>query len=201
METTYTLITPDGQQFGPYSIQAIQAYIQEGRIGRDSQLQRSDLGATVYRASDFSELTWPAGAQGSAAPAAVATGNSGGRSQRTLDNVDPGTLAEMRRHASWFWWFAIIWTVLGVYGAIRDGENTGGTLTLTLVVGVALGAFGFFAYRAHRWAFVLGILLIALFAVEAGLSGNWIGLAIRCWAIFELFKGMLIAHQIQKSLG
>ena len=48
---------------------------------------------------------------------------------------------------------------------------------------------------------VLGILLIAVFAVEAALGGNWIGLAIRCWAIFELFKGMLIAHQIQKSLG
>lgn len=201
METTYTLITPDGQQFGPYSIQAIQSYIQEGRIQRDSQLQRSDLGATVYRASDFSELSWPTAPQGVATAAAVPASSPAGGNRRTINDVDPGAVAEMRRHASWFWWFAIIWTVLGIYGAIRDGENAGAEIAVTLVIGVVLGIFGFFAYRAHRWAFVLGILLIAVFAVEAALGGNWIGLAIRCWAIFELFKGMLIAHQIQKSLG
>lgn len=203
MSTTYTLVAPDGQQYGPYPLETVQSYIHEGRIARESQMLRSDLGATVYKAGDFTELSWPGAvatspaAQYAATPASVEVPT--GRS--VLDSADPSSVAEMRKHASWLWWFAIIWTGFAVLGAFSGEEGAKTELVVTLILAAFLGLLGYFAGRAHRWAFVLGLLMIALFAVEAVMDQRWVALAIRCWAGFEIFKGLMIAHTIQKDRG
>ena len=203
MSATYTLLATDGQKYGPYPLETVQAYIQEGRVARDSQMLRSDLGATVYRAGDFTELTWPAEAAAPAAPysATPAAAIEVGTRRSALDSADPSSVAEMRKHASWLWWFAIIWTGFAILGAFSGEEGAKTELVVTIVLAAFLGLLGYFAGRAHRWAFVLGLLMIALFAVEAVMEQRWIALAIRCWAGFEIFKGLMIAHSIQKDRG
>lgn len=157
-------------------------------------MARSDVEGW-FRAGDYQEFNWPAAA--APAPAAVPaaavsqpTASRGG-GRLTLADMDPSLIAEMRSHGSWFWWVAGVELVYGVI----DSDFLGIAL-----FGAPLLVVGFFAHRAHRWAYVVGLLLLALRLVVAVLASAWLPAAIRAWAVFEVFKGLVIAHSLRKRM-
>lgn len=40
-DLSYTSLGPDGKQYGPYALAAVKSYLQEGRLGPDSQVSRA----------------------------------------------------------------------------------------------------------------------------------------------------------------
>ncbi len=193
-QSTYTIVAGDGQSYGPNAHDVIQSWINEGRIARDTQMARSDVEGW-FRAGDYQEFTWPAAAP-APAPTPVAAPDlrpaaTRGGGRLTLADMDPNLIAEMRSHGSWFWWVAGVELVYGVI----DSDFLGIAL-----FGVPLLIVGFFAHRAHRWAFVIGLLLLGLRLVVAVLAAAWLPAAIRAWAVFEVFKGLMIAHSVQKRM-
>jgi len=204
-QPTYTMQGADGQTYGPSSLAEIQTWIREGRIARETQMSRSDVEGW-FRAGDFQELTWPANAATTAAPAGspVAAGATpvftASRPATSLDEADPGLLAQMRAHASWFWWiagFQMLWGAMGAFGT-----NGGGMADMlgSIVRAAPFLVVGFFAHRAHRWAFITGMFLITWLLVEALLIRSVIGVAIRAWALWEVFQAFQIACAIQRQL-
>lgn len=55
METNYKIIGGDGREYGPVSLDEIKTWIRDGRIGRQTQIWRSDLN-TWLAASQYQEL-------------------------------------------------------------------------------------------------------------------------------------------------
>ena len=45
METNYKIIGGDGREYGPVTLDEIKGWIRDGRIGRTTQIWRSDLGS------------------------------------------------------------------------------------------------------------------------------------------------------------
>lgn len=199
-QPTYTIVGADGQSYGPNPLETIQAWINEGRLARDMQMSRSDVEGW-FKAGDFQEFAWPAGAAVTAAPAArAAEAAPQQRNRPSLDQLDPGAVAQMRNHASWFYWIAGIWLIFGVIDVFRDSGAGAAGLIITLPVVIFSAIIGYFACKAHLWAFVLGLLLLSLMLVLAALDQNWIAVAIRVWAIYEVFKGMMIARELRRML-
>ncbi len=196
---TYTVLAADGQQYGPYPADNVQAWINEGRIKADQQMTRSDL-KDWFRAGDFSEFAWPAT---SAAPqpvpamAAAPVTRAAGNGPRTLASIDPGLVGAMRKHANWFWIIAIIGLIYDVIGL---GVGAGSSILPYLFADLSFAVVGYFAYRAHRWAFVLGLLMLVGSLVFQIQQERWIMVAVRCWAIYEVFVAFRMAINIQKRL-
>ncbi|MEO5803345.1 MAG: RDD family protein [Verrucomicrobiota bacterium] len=55
MVTNYKIIGGDGREYGPVTLDEIKGWIRDGRIGRQTQIWRSDLG-TWLAASQYQEL-------------------------------------------------------------------------------------------------------------------------------------------------
>ena len=63
MESTYQIIGSDGAQYGPIPLEQLKAWIRDGRVTRDSKVQRSDqqvwLTAAQFAELDFAPQTSP----------------------------------------------------------------------------------------------------------------------------------------------
>lgn len=195
-QSTYTFVASDGQTYGPNAHDVIQGWIHEGRIARDTQMARSDIEGW-FKAGDYQEFTWPAGAAAAPQPAAapvmaepMPAQRGGGR---TLADMDPGLVGEMRNHANWFYWIAGISLLFALFDGAAGLLIIGPFAAFTAMI-------GYFAGRAHIWAFIVGLLLLAALLVEAVFDQMWIRVAIRAWAIFEVFKGMMIAFTLRKRM-
>lgn len=55
METTYKIIGGDGREYGPVSLDELKGWIHDGRVGRETQIWRSDLN-TWLPAAQYQEL-------------------------------------------------------------------------------------------------------------------------------------------------
>ena len=55
METNYKIIGGDGREYGPVTLDEIKSWIRDGRIGRQTQVSRSDMG-TWLAASQYQEF-------------------------------------------------------------------------------------------------------------------------------------------------
>lgn len=55
METNYKIIGGDGREYGPVTLDEIKGWIRDGRIGRTTQIWRSDLGSWLP-AAQYQEL-------------------------------------------------------------------------------------------------------------------------------------------------
>ncbi len=55
METNYKIIGGDGREYGPVTLDEIKSWIRDGRIGRQTQVWRSDMGSWVA-ASQYQEF-------------------------------------------------------------------------------------------------------------------------------------------------
>lgn len=176
METTYTIIATDGNQYGPITLAQLQQWIQEVRVAPDTQILRSDLNQW-HPASHYQELNLTATP---ATPGAVRVTLAEPAASATPANpvyapamaspagmANTGELMELdkkiRNHGSWYFWIA--------------------GLTLVNTVTILSGSNG---------AFLLGLSITQVFdgfAASAGGGGKMVALFLDAMAIgmFVLF--------------
>src|SRR6478736_1222143 len=171
MELTYTVTGADGKQYGPVTLNQMQAWVREGRVPAKQQVKRSDMDHWS-EAGAFAELQSSfAPAPFSAQPQVIAPSPRAG--------VDPAAAGQMKSGASWFYWIAALSLVnsisaftghswrfilgLGVTQLIdaatqeMGSSGKGVALGLDLVVIALLVLFGVFANKGHTWAFIVGM--------------------------------------------
>ncbi len=203
METTYTMIGSDGQQYGPVALAQIKTWIGEGRIGPETKVLRSDtqswLAAAQYVELGLSQPPPPL----QASPAASANALLARRA---------------RMGASWFYAIAALSIINSVMALSHSGvvfiaglavgpmasylaERLGfpGTTVGIAVSVLAAGLFamfGFFAGKRQGWSFVLGMVLYALDALLFVYSDFWLGVAFHAFVLFRLFRGWQASQQL-----
>jgi hypothetical protein len=96
MELTYKVRGPDGAEYGPATLDQLNAWLREGRVQPQSEVLRSDQNAWATAVS-FPELSTAA-----TGPAEVMNAPAPGNSSN-----DAATLA-MKSGASWFYWIAAL---------------------------------------------------------------------------------------------
>ena len=55
METNYKIIGGDGREYGPVTLEELKAWVRDGRVGRETQVWRSDMASWLH-ASQYQEL-------------------------------------------------------------------------------------------------------------------------------------------------
>lgn len=193
-DVNYTYLGGNGEQVGPYDLAFIQGCVSAGTIRRDTFIWRSDQ-PDWLRAESFAELVWPA------LPKSVAAMPALRQHKASYKDVDMTTLAEMRGHASWFWIIAVVNVVFAFIGmSAAEGDEKMVRLIGGLFTAVIFAVLGFFAYRAHRWAFVVGLVLLAIDLVFLVIGMSILGIIIRGYAIYQVFQGFQIARGIHQTL-
>jgi hypothetical protein len=194
-EANYTYLGSDGRQAGPYDLPFIQACVSAGTIRRETLVWRSDL-PDWLPAGRLTELVWPESVRGTAA-----TMPSLRADRPSSKDVDPAVLAEMRGHASWFWIIAVVNVVFTFIGrSTAEGDEKTVQLVAGLLNAAIFAVVGFFAHRAHRWAFVVGLVLLGIDLVFLVLSMSLFGIVIRGFALYQVFQGYQIARGIHRTL-
>lgn len=207
MEPTYTILGPDGKQYGPVTAEQFRAWAREGRVGGQTQVWRSDT-TEWCAASALPEL-------GVAAPAVQAIPAP---IPASTVSEDPDLEKRVKNGASWLYTFAVFSLInsiaalagaswrfvigLGVTQLIDDlAAHLGSSgkivaFGLDLAVTGVLLALGIFAAKKHLWAPVIGTVLLGLDAALVGLAAlgsgemwTWVNLAVHAWAIFVMFRG------------
>jgi hypothetical protein len=210
METTYTMIGSDGQQYGPVALAQIKNWISEGRIGPETKVLRNDtqswLAAAQYVELGLSQapVAPPPPIQGSP----VASGNP---------------LLERRARAGAGWFYAI--AVLSVVNSVMAMSSSGTMFIAGLAVArqffylaAAMGSagmtvafvlsmlaaglfavFGFFAGKRHGWSYIAGMLLYGLDALLYVFDGFWLGFAFHVFVLFRLFRGWQATRQLAEA--
>ncbi len=198
MEPTYTILGSDGNQYGPVTIEQFRAWAQEGRVGGDTQVWRSDQPAWTAAAA-LPEL------------GLVAIPASQPVRSETATAIDPDLERRMKSGAGWFYWiagFSVVNSILVLTGqewgfalglgvtAILDrmaaafqGAGAIVAVVLNFLAAGIVALFGFFASKGHGWAFVVGMILLALDTALTGLLEMWLSLALHLFALFCIFAG------------
>jgi hypothetical protein len=206
MELTYKILGGDGNQYGPVTAEQFRAWVQEGRVGGDTQVLRSDA-PTWVAAAMLPELNAAAPAATTPAPIHV-----------VVPAQDPELASHVKNGVSWLYWIAALSLVnsvaallgsdwrfiigLGItqfIDAFAMGFGNGGKVVafvLDLMAAGILVVLGIFANKYHGWAAIVGIVLLALDAVIVALAALgtgegslWISFAFHAWAIFQIFRG------------
>lgn len=209
MELTYTIRGADGNEYGPVTLEQITAWAREGRVQSQQEVRRSDM-EHWSPAGSFSELhpvfAVPASV---AAPSIPAT---------PTPLRDQATEAQLKSGASWFYWIAGLslinsiaaftgsdWRfILGlgitqVFDAFGRDLGSGGkamVLTLDLLSAGALVLFGVFAHKRHLWAFVVGMVLIALDGLIFLIAQDWLGVGFHVFVLYCLFRGAKACREL-----
>jgi hypothetical protein len=215
MELTYKILAGDGNQYGPITAEQFRAWAQEGRVGGDTQVLRSDAPAWVAAAL-LPEL-------GVAAPAATATP---GPIHVGMPAHDPELEKRVKNGVSWLYWIAalsLVNSVSALFGsdwrfiiglgitqfidAFAMGFGSGGKVVafvLDLVAAGILVVLGIFANKYHGWAAIVGIvllaldgLIVALAALGSGEGSLWISFAVHVWAIVMIFRGFQASRALR----
>ena len=222
MQPSFIVIGSDGEKYGPHALGAVQGWINEGRLDRDSMVLKD--GDSVWKkAEDIDGLVFnreePAVAV--AAPSAIAlnaavpypTTYQAEREYQELSELAP----KIKSGASWFYWIAGLTAVNS--GAALLGSDWRFILGIGLseifnLIGSALGSIGFavalvlnvlligsfvlFGVQANKgkvWAFVLGMLIFGGDTLFFVLAQEWIGVAFHAFALFCIFVGFKAARQ------
>jgi hypothetical protein len=202
MEPTYTMLGADGKQYGPVTIEKFRTWIGEGRVGGDTQVWRSDQPAWA------SAATLPELGLATAAPAPLPSSPPAPFAPAAND---PALAQRMKSGAGWFYWiagFSVVNTIcvltnqtwgfaLGLAAtAYLDREasatGTGAALVpiiLNVLVVTMVVLFGFFAGKGHTWAFIVGMVVLAIDTALTGLFQMWMSLALHLFALFCIFAG------------
>ncbi len=141
-----------------------------------------------------------------------------------LDGDRAALTVQVQRGGNWFHWIAGL-SILYVVFALQSGHWNGGLFGLLapekianygtherllvkifmgLICGGAASTFfllGYFASRAARWAFVVGIVIYVcdtlLWALFAFLTPrNWMAVLFHGWALFTIVKGLIAANKL-----
>ena len=185
METTYTIIGADGQQYGPISLEQLKVWVGEKRVNPETKVLRSDMNSWLP-AAQYTELGMAQQVQPLAAtPATFAAGpNVAGAAG--VAGTPAGAALMRRAHASarWFYWIAglsVINTLIAmsksgvvfvvglgttqIIDAIATRMESGGmavALVLDAIVAGVFVLFGVFSAKGHTWSFLVGMILYAL---------------------------------------
>ena len=210
MEPTYTVLAADGSQYGPVTKEQLHSWITEGRIISTTQVWRSDSSSWAA-ASSLPELGVPP------APAvATPTATVGAPA---MSSYDPELVRRMRNGAGWFYWIAAFTMINSIMtntgsgwgfalglgfpqlldAAVHSGGSTGKAIGIVInaIAAGLLALFGVFAGKGHAWAFLTGMVVIALDTVLVGVLQIWISLAIHIWALVSIFNGFRASRQLR----
>jgi hypothetical protein len=220
MDLTYSIRALDDKIYGPYPLDSIQGWIQEGRINAETPMNRSDTG-TWQRAGNFTELQFQRETDHPAAPSPY---------QSTPPNLPSGSmdtspsggyrdLSVLKSGASWYYWIASLTAVnfgawlagssmrfvigtelIDVINAFCEGAGIKG---VAIALDVLLIAFfvvcGIFAHKGHIWAFVSGMAVYLLDTILCAFNREWLGVAFHCLALFSLSSALRLAWQMRNS--
>ncbi len=220
MELAYWITGNDGQRYGPANLAQLQAWVDEGRVLADTQVNRTDA-QDWKAASAFEELIWnrPPQPPGAARPPLAASAAVVGAETH---------VRAMKSGADWFLWIAGLSVVnvvsimsgsgfgfiiaLAVTNEINRfcfklSESSGAIGTAAFGISVVLNLlaiglfvmFGLFARKGHIWAFIAGIVFYVVDALLCVLGGQWLMLAFHAWALFSIVLGMRSALAIRRQ--
>ena len=203
METKYTMLGADGQQYGPVGLDLLKSWIREGRIDAASQILRSDTN-TWLPASQYTEL--------GLTPPAISVSGTPPRLGNTVASFDnPDLVRQMKNGAGWFYWIAgfslfnslmemtssPVRFILGFVMTSRF-ERVGyhlagqpGAMAFALAVGALLVVIGVFANKGQTWAFILGTLL---YAIDTYMSFSYYSIltfGFHVFVIFGIIRGLM----------
>ena len=212
MELTYTIRGADGNEYGPATLEQVTTWAHEGRVQPQQEARRSDMEYWAP-AGSFTELQ-PAFASRVAVAAPIATAP-------IMPRRDPATEAQLKSGASWFYWIAglsLINSIVAFTGSnwrfmlglgvtqLFDafGNELGGAgkvvgLTLDLLAAGVLVCFGVFAHKRHLWAFVVGMVLIALDGLIFLLAQDWLGVGFHVFILYCLFRGAKACRELNAA--
>jgi GYF domain 2 len=205
METTYSIVGSDGQQYGPITLSQIKTWIGEGRIGAETQVWRSDSNSWLP-ASQYVEL-------GLGQPASPPRPPTPGVIQApAVSNVDPMLVRRARSGARWFFWIAglsvinaftassgtgVVFVVclaitqfISGSAARMDSGGQGVGMVLVFLVAGLFALLGYFAWKRHTWSFIAGMVFYAADALLAVLFQAWMLVAFHAFVLFWLFLGL-----------
>ena len=214
MEPTYTMLGSDGNQYGPATLEQFREWIQEGRLGPDTQVWRSDQPAWA-RAAALPELGLAATA--AAVPSPI---------HASAPALDPELEKRVKNGASWLytvavlslinsiaalcgsdWRFFIGLGITQIIDAVASGMGGAGkavALALDLIAAGLLVLFGVLGGKRHGWALVVGAVLlvldgglVALTALAAGGGSLWISFAFHVWAVAMIVRGFLAVRAMR----
>jgi hypothetical protein len=209
MEPTYTVLAADGSQYGPATKEQMRSWITEGRIVGTTQVWRSDTSAWAA-ASSLPELGIPASA------VATPTANVGAPA---VAGYDPELVRRMRSGAGWFYWIAAFTMINSIMSNTGSGwgfalglgfpqlidvaaAQSGGTgravgIVINALAAGLLALFGVFGGKGHAWAFLIGMIVLALDTALVGILRMWISVAIHIWALISIFSGFRASRQLR----
>lgn len=219
MDITYMVQGADGRKYGPATLDQLEAWIREGRLRAEAQLQRSDMQHWAM-AQDFLELQ---SAFGITAPTPDAAGGTATatatRLQTSTTQADPSIVAQMKSGASWFYWVAglsLINSLIAFSGSGRRFVLGLGTTQLFDIFGQQLGGggkilvlmldllatglfifFGVFANKGRTWAFLIGMILFALDGIFFLIIQDWLDVAFHAFALFCLYRGFAACRRLR----
>jgi hypothetical protein len=212
VETTYSIIGADGQQYGPVTLSQLKSWIADGRVTGNTQVTRNDQGSWLP-AAQWAELGLAQSSPG-AAPVLRGAGN-------------PLLERRMLSGADWFFWIAGLSVanlitaqvgfvfLFGTLGTIRwvsrlaweSGAN-GGAITLAGQIATAgvLCVFGIFARKGRRWSFIAGMAVYALDGVLLALDDSrslsgWLNVGFHIFALLGIFAGLRACSQLSAGLA
>jgi hypothetical protein len=224
MSLTYTIRAGDGQEYGPATLEQLTVWAGEGRVNRETELQRSDMQHWAP-AGGFTELQPVFPPEQPAAPpelpAAPVPGPLPRVAPATNGAADPATRAQLKSGAGWFYWIAGLSLVnsiaavsgtdwrfilgLGVTQVIDViGEGFGGgakvvCFGLDLVAAAVLVMFGIFGNKGHLWAFIVGMVLLALDSLVFLIAQDWLGVGFHAFVLFCLFRGLQACRALRST--
>ncbi|HWX18423.1 MAG TPA: DUF4339 domain-containing protein [Candidatus Binatia bacterium] len=209
MELTYMVQGADGKEYGPASLKQLSGWVREGRLQPQAGVRRNDMEGWAA-AADFTELQPLFDIDASVPVANTAQG--------TVVRKAPGAAAHVKSGASWFYVVAVLSLVntitafigmpirfivgLGItqvideFGSTVDGGGKIVALLLDLLAAGVFVLFGIFANKAHKWAFIVGMVLFALDGLIFLLTQSWLGVAFHAFVLFCLFRGFRACRRV-----
>ncbi len=200
---TYTILGGDGNRYGPVTAEQFRDWVRQGRANAQSQVLRSDV-SDWRAAATFPELGMAADVP-PPMPAVEMASVPG----------DLGLEQRLRSGASWFYWIAalslinsFLWMTNAGFGfaiglgITREIDHAFARSPMVAFAIDALAAgiialFGFFALKRQQWAFIVGMVLLALDTVLTLLQQQWIRLAFHAWALGSIFMAFQACRKLR----
>ena len=214
MQLTYKVRGADGKEYGPVTLEQLTGWIREGRVLAHQEIQREDMQHWAA-AGDFAELKETFGV---ANPPALPAGGVAPVAAAVSGKARPAALGTVRSAATWFylvaglslinsivaftggnWRFLFGLGVTQVFDGIGMGFASSGkiiALVLDLMAAGVLVLFGVFGGKGQTWAFLVGMVLLALDGGIQVISQDWIGAAFHAYVLFRLFQGFQACRQL-----
>jgi len=138
------------------------------------------------------------------------------------DNVDvkqmnlEETVARVKSGAHWFYWIAAM-SIINVFlqasgryfvmglaipsfiEALVVGEVESPSYPIYFLCAGVIAAFGFFAAKLQRWAFVVGAIIYVLDAALYALAGEWFALGFHLFVLYKLYLGFSAIAEYEKT--